>query len=492
MPTPPVDPHLPAVHLRPPRNWINDPNGLVFHDGHYHVFFQHNPYAPLHANVHWGHFRSPDLITWEQLPAALAPTPGGDDADGCFSGSAIPVDGRLVAFYSAHRTDRWWQPVTTAKSCDGGHTWVKRPELLIPRPPAGTTMYRDPYVWRQDGRWRMLVGSALADGRGAALLYESHDLEDWRYRGPFHSSGAPAGADPVGWECPQYATFGDGRGVLIVSDWTPQGGPSHTTVHVGREEDGRFTATWPPVRLDHGPDFYAPALLRAPEEGRWLLWGWAWEARDDSWAHEAGWAGTLTLPRELTLADDGTVGQRPARELLALRGERAVHRSGNATVSGPVELGEVSRSFDLTATLTADPHGATGLRLVTSADGAEYLDITFDAATGRLTVDRGHASLDVRARAGTYSLPCPGAKGPGAAVQLRVVVDRSIAEIHLATGQVLTLRFYPVGDGPWRLQARSTGPGPGGFTVEAWDLNPGRIHREPLPAGQGQDVMAGR
>jgi beta-fructofuranosidase len=468
--TPPVDPHLPAVHLRPPRNWINDPNGLVCHDGYYHVFFQYNPYGPQHANVHWGHFRSPDLITWEPLPVALAPTPGGDDADGCYSGNAISVNGRLMAFYSANRAGRWWQPVTTAESHDGGHTWVKRRELLIPEPPADTTMYRDPYVWRQGGRWRMLVGSALVDGRGAALLYESEDLEDWQYRGPFHSSGTAAGKGPVGWECPQYATFGD-HGVLIVSDWTPKGGPSHVTVHTGREEQDVFTADAPPVPLDHGPDFYAPALLKVPGEDRWLLWGWSWEARDAEWSNDAGWAGVLTLPREVTLADDGTVGQRPARELLGLRGERALHRTGQVARSGPVELGEVTRTFDLTATLTPYPHGTSGLRLITSADGTEYLDISLDPAVGRLTVDRGHASLDVRARAGAYSLPCAAAKVPGTPVELRVVVDRSIAEIYLATGQVLTLRFYPVGDGPWRLQAHSTGSGPSDFTVEAWDLD---------------------
>ncbi|CAM5250479.1 glycoside hydrolase family 32 protein [Streptomyces aurantiogriseus] len=485
MPTPPADPHLPAVHLRPHRNWINDPNGLVFHDGHYHVFFQYNPYAPQHANVHWGHFRSPDLITWEELPVALAPTPGGDDADGCFSGNAISVDGRMLAFYSAHRTDRWWQPVTTAQSYDGGHTWTKRPELLIPQPPADTTMYRDPYVWQHDGRWRMLVGSALADGRGAALLYESDDLEHWTYRGPFHTSAQGDAADPAGWECPQYASFGD-RGVLIVSDWTPQGGPSRVTVHTGHEEHGRFTATAPPVRLDHGPDFYAPALLKAPEADRWLLWGWSWEARDGSWAHEAGWAGTLTLPRELTLADDGTVGQRPARELLALRGERVLHRTGHVTKSEPAELGQVSRTFDLTAALTPDTSGTSGLRLITSADGAEHLDITLDPAAGRLTVDRNRASLDPRARPGTYAVSCPAVNVPGTPVELRVVVDRSIAEIYLASGQVLTIRFYPVGDGPWRLQAHTTGAGDTGFTVEAWDLRPSGTHPSPLFARQEQ------
>ena len=92
------DPHRPVAHLRPSRNWINDPNGLAFHDGHYHVFHQYNPYGSDHANMHWGHFRSTDLLTWELLPIALAPAPGGVEADGCFSGNAIsagPCPGEL-------------------------------------------------------------------------------------------------------------------------------------------------------------------------------------------------------------------------------------------------------------------------------------------------------------------------------------------------------------------------------------------------------------
>lgn len=483
MSTSPVDPHLPAVHLRPPRNWINDPNGLVFHDGHYHVFFQYNPHSAEHANMHWGHFRSPDLLHWELLPVALAPTPGGDDADGCFSGNAISHDEQLIAFYSANRTDRWWQPVTTAASHDGGRTWTKRPELLIPEPPTGTTMYRDPYVWRQDGQWRMLVGAALDDGSGAALLYESSDLEDWEYRGPFLASNLAAAADDsttgTGWECPQYATFGE-RGALIVSDWDPQDGPRSVIVHSGKEVHGRFSAS-APVPLDHGPDFYAPALLRAPD-GRWLLWGWAWEARDADWAREAGWAGILTLPREVTLTDDGSVRQQPARELLGLRTELVLHRTGQVTEDQPVELGEVSRTCDLTAVLRSDGAGASGLRLVTSRDGAEYLDIRLDPAAGQIVVDRNQASRDPRAQGGAYAMPCPAASVLGASVELRIVVDRSVIELYLSTGQALTLRFYPSDDGPWRLQARTTGTGQALFAVEAWDLHPDGIHQEALTA----------
>ncbi|TQJ87948.1 glycoside hydrolase family 32 protein [Streptomyces sp. SLBN-31] len=470
MSTAPCDPYRPVAHLRPPRNWINDPNGLVFHDGHYHVFHQYNPYGATHANMHWGHFRSPDLLSWEPLPIALTPAPGGVDADGCFSGNAVSDGHRLVVFYSANRRDRspQHQPVTTAVSHDGGRTFTPRGGLLVPDWPEDCTMYRDPYVWRDGDRWRMLVGAALADGRGAALLYESADLETWNLRGPFDARRQePVGVTGLhtgeGWECPQYLPPRPGRpGALIFSAWNDHDGDRCVTVLTGEERDGVFAAG-PPALADHGPDCYAPALLRAPGD-RWLLWGWSPEAREEGWAVADGWAGVLTLPREITVAADGTLHQRPAVELLALRGEHTLHAEGSAHQES-VELGGVGRAFDLTARLEAT--GAASLRLLTGPD--EYLDIRLDAAAGELVVDRDHASSDGRAHRGSHRMPCP----TGRPVDLRVVVDHSIAEVFLTTtGQVLTVRFYPTGDGPWRLQARTAPDTRLNYTVDAWHLLP--------------------
>ncbi|WP_030946999.1 glycoside hydrolase family 32 protein [Streptomyces sp. NRRL S-646] len=489
MSTAPRDPYRPVAHLRPPRNWINDPNGLVFHDGHYHVFHQYNPSGATHANMHWGHFRSPDLLSWEPLPIALSPTPGGVDADGCFSGNAVSDGDRLVAFYSANRWDRspQHQPVTTATSSDGGRTFGPRGQLVIPTWPEGCTMYRDPYVWRDGERWRMLVGAALTDGRGAALLYTSPDLETWTYLGPFDARAQePVGDSGLhtgeGWECPQYLPPQSGRpGALIFSAWNDHDGARCVTALVGEEHGNAFEAG-PPAFVDHGPDCYAPALLRAPG-GRWLLWGWSPEAREEDWVVADGWAGVLTLPREISVAADGTLHQQPATELLALHGESALHSEGVAQGPQPVELGSVGRAFDLTARL--ETTGAASLRLLTDPEGSEYLDIRLDAAAGELVVDRDHASLDTRAHGGSYRMPCP----TGQPVELRLVVDHSLAEIFLtSTGQVLTLRFYPTGIGPWRLQAH-TAPGAHlSHAVDAWELLP-LVVKEPstgpeLPQGQ--------
>ncbi|WP_329445599.1 glycoside hydrolase family 32 protein [Streptomyces canus] len=333
MSTTPRDPHYPVVHLRPPANWINDPNGLVFHDGHYHVFYQYNPHGATHANMHWGHFRSPDLLTWEPLPIALSPTPGGVDADGCFSGNAVSDGDRLVVFYSAHREDRspQHQPVTSAISHDDGTSFSPRGELLIPELPEDCTMYRDPYVWQNGDGWRMPVGAALADGRGAALLYDSPDLETWTYRGPF----AAREKEPIsgtslntgeGWECPQYLPAASGPGALIISAWNLDDGPQCVEALIGEEHGDVFEAG-PPVLVDHGPDCYAPALLPAPGN-RWLLWGWSQEARDEAWTIADRWASVLTLPREIHVDDNGTLRQQPATELLALRGKHIIHSTG--------------------------------------------------------------------------------------------------------------------------------------------------------------------
>lgn len=483
MSTAPRDPYGPVAHLRPARNWLSDPNGLAFHDGHFHVCYQYNPYGAAHANMHWGHFRSTDLLSWEPLPIALAPTPDGEDADGCFSGNAVSDGGRLVAFYSAHREARspQHQPVTSATSHDGGRTFSPRSELLIPTWPDGCTMYRDPYVWRDGDGWRMLVGAALSDGRGAALLYESSDLEDWTYLGPFDArEQEPVGSTGVdtgsGWECPQYLPAQSGRpGALIFSAWTEHGGARCVTALVGEERGDVFEAG-APVLVDHGPDCYAPALMRASGGtthaegsggGRWLLWGWSWEAREEAWSVADGWAGVLTLPREISVSDDGTLRQRPAAELLALRGGHAVRAEGTTRGPLPVELGSVGRAFDLTARL--ETTGAAGLRLLTAEDGSEYLDIRLDVAAGELVVDREHASLDARAHGGSFVMPCP----TGQPVDLRLVVDHSMAEVFLtSTGQVLTLRFYPAGDGPWRLQARTTHDAHLNYAVDAWELLP--------------------
>jgi beta-fructofuranosidase len=261
--------------------------------------------------------------------------------------------------------------------------------------------------------------------------------------------------------------FPDGTGAVLASAWDPREGASAAIYWPGCEQDGEFQAVETPHFLDHGPDFYAP-------DGRWLMWAWVWEARDEervgapsTWTDEAGWAGMLSLPRELAPGTDGELVQQPARELLALRGERRIAAAGKAGAEQSVDLGEVGRATDLTVTLERGGR----LRLLTSPGGTEYLDIVHHLVSGELVVDRDHASLDPRAKGGSWRLP-----SEGSTATLRILLDHSVAEIFTASGRALTVRFYPVGDGPWRVQMGATGVGSAAYMVGAWDLTPPEPH----------------
>ncbi len=187
-----------------------------------------------------------------------------------------------------------------------------RPVVAGPPADLDVVMFRDPFVFRHEGRRWALVGAGHADGTPSVLLYDCEDLADWRFAGVLLDGHDPVAAGAfgdraVGWECPQLFPGADGSWVLVVSLW--DGDPWTTGCLTGRlVADGagglRFAARRA-GRLDHGRDFYAPAVLR--EEGRTLMWGWSWEAREPAAVGRAGWAGVLTAPRVVDAGPDGSL-----------------------------------------------------------------------------------------------------------------------------------------------------------------------------------------
>jgi beta-fructofuranosidase len=184
------DPHRPAFHFLPAKNWMNDPNGLIQWRGQYHLFYQHNPYGPNHANMHWGHAVSDDLVGWTELPVALAPQPGGPDAGGCWSGCAVDNHGVPTFVYTGvHPQTVCLATPSPATSGDDTLTWQQHPaNPVIAGPPAafaGPSQgdFRDPYVWRAGDQWHMVIGSKVAGEGGVVLRYRSDDLVTWEYLG---------------------------------------------------------------------------------------------------------------------------------------------------------------------------------------------------------------------------------------------------------------------------------------------------------------------
>ncbi len=302
-------PQRPLHHLAPPTGWCNDPNGLIWHAGRLHVFYQHNPHDTRWGPMHWGHASSQDLLTWDHHPLALRPEapyeihPGGG---GCFSGSAVTLpDGRLALCYTAHGHDGRGDFETQALAISHDGLAFERhpanPVLLPGRYPPGD--FRDPKVWRDGDRYLMVVGTRI-DGRGAVVLFASDDLVTWHDLGPIYRS------DATMCECPDFFELA-GRHVLIYS---PIGVvPRRVRAVVG--DFDRATHRFTPVHtqvLDHGPDFYAPQTTLDPA-GRRLMVGWlgSWERDTPASMRRAGFAWMMTLVRQLDLQADRVIC-RPA------------------------------------------------------------------------------------------------------------------------------------------------------------------------------------
>lgn len=379
-------------HIAPEAGWINDPNGPIEWDGRFHVFFQRNPLAATWSpRVHWGHAVSDDLCRWEVWADALVPSQEGPDAGGCWSGCVVDDGGVPTAIYSGLAADgAAAESVCVARGDAALRTWRKEPaNPVIAGPPAGLTAFRDPFVWREGGRWRMVMGAGMAEGDGAVLARHSTDLLTW------HDDGVLVRGLPGAiCECPQYFELG-GRRVLLVSV-TDGRAPGHVLALVGEERDGRFVPERTD-RFDHGTACYAPATMR-DSRGRRLAWAWAMESRD---APPRAPAGALTLPRVLSLGEDGRLRSAPAPELRALRREAATEGA---------QL-EVAATF-VTGTL----------RLAGTS-------ITYDRERGELRVSGSRARLELAA---------------GEPMRLQVFLDDDLLEVYASDRVALTERIRPV------------------------------------------------
>ncbi|HET9647905.1 MAG TPA: glycoside hydrolase family 32 protein [Microlunatus sp.] len=315
----------PLLHIHPRSGWLNDPNGLCRIDGTYHVFFQHNPAAPVHDDIHWGHVSSADLLHWTPEPIALVPQPDGADRGGCWSGCVVDDGGVPTAVYTAIRADVHDAGVNLSRSDRTLRRWTPDRAWRIAAPAdPGISHVRDPFVFHHDGRRYAVQGAGKTGGRPQVLLYQCDDLRDWSYLGPLLTDDDPvagAVAQATVWECPNLFRL-DGRWVLLISLWRDDvlSGVRYLLGDLVRRDLGwRFVAE-SGGKLDAGPAFYAPQVLVEPD--RVLLWGWAWEGSERTPAEidAAGWNGTLTSPREVVLRGDAVVLE-PAAELSGLRRE---------------------------------------------------------------------------------------------------------------------------------------------------------------------------
>jgi len=451
------DRHRPRYHFTAPSRWINDPNGLAFHGGRYHLYYQYNPHASHWGDIHWGHASSADLLHWQDEGIALAPSPG-HDAEGCFSGCFALVGGVPTLYYTGYTQAR--QVQCAATSTDLRH-WTKHPERAIVVPPAdvAATEFRDPYVFQQGPWWYMVVGASHRSERGQVLLYRSADGLDWQYRHPLFT--APSLALGVMWECPNFFPLGD-KWVLTVSIWPNLGAHAF----VGRFEEERFVpASDAPLDVDAGA--FAHLTLCAPD-GRRLQWAWMNEQRAQERIDADGWAGAMTVPRELGLDSQARLTLRPHRELAALR--QSAIPTMNSGAARSVLCRWAGRCMDMQARFVLRDKAKVGLTVLASPDGQEYTRIVYWPEARRLLIERAHSSLDRQVR--RQDLHAFLLLDPGEPLQLRVLLDHSVLEVYANDRVCLATRLYPTL--PDSLHAHAFAEGDTTLDLQAWDM--GSIH----------------
>ena len=458
------DPQRPRYHLMTAANWINDPNGPVYHDGYWHMFFQHNPYIADFGPMGWGHVRSPDLVNWEHCPIAIMPTPGAYDGAGCWSGAVVIHDGVPHMIYSGVADMTLWsvdddippsdrqripqgyyheflleidqETQCVATSSDGMLTWQKHPaNPVIPAIPEGLDLigFRDPFLWQEgDGRWRMLLGSGIKGQGGVALLYRSRDLVEWEYLNPLYI-GDPAESG-VNWECPNFLDLG-GKHMLVVS---PHGRPLYW---LGEYAKRRFKPAGLARRLDWGDVFYAPNSLRDPA-GRWLMWGWAREARPRDQYAAAGWASCLTLPREISLDGAGNLNVKPAEVLKQLRAETLFDGIAEVSAGEPDCLGGASGDrLEISCRVLSADCERLCLQFRRSPDGEQFTELVYDFSEGILHLNRERSTDTVEVT--VEPCQCALVLAENEPLDLTVYLDNSIIEVYANDRVTMTSRIYP-------------------------------------------------
>lgn len=432
----------PSYHFAPERGWMNDPNGMVYHDGRYHLFFQYNPDGTQWANIQWGHATSEDLLSWDEHGVKLPY----EDGVHQFSGGAVVDESNTTGFgenalvlsYTGHHDASEIQDQRIAYSTDSGETVTKYAENPVIDSDVGE--FRDPNVfwYDPDDIWILAVSRvAPTEGRPAGIeFYSSPDHVEWTYESTYEIRNAH---DADIWECPDLYELpvegGDSRWILSVS--VGHGREDH---HLGRFDGSTFTLDRRIV-ADHGFDFYAAMSWANEPQDRRVMLAWL-----NNWAYAGqipgpGWRGTQTFPRRIRLVEDGggvELRQQPVAELESLRESTLVERTDAeiAPDADPIDGEEVQgRCLEVDARIHPADAAEVGVRVRESDDGDQRTTVSYQPTGSLLRFDRSESGAffdedTYGERTVTLDTLEDGS------IRLRLLVDRSSVELFANDGRL--------------------------------------------------------
>lgn len=449
------DPLRPLYHLLPQAGFVGDPCAPRFFRGKYHVFF-HGSFD----GRGWAHAMGPDLIHWEHMPKALAPTDNSYDSYGTFTGSMLPgTDVPSIIYCGVTRSTRANETIRAedlrevqciATSTDPElRTWQKLEHPVIDAPPQGVSVvgFRDPFAWKDGDIWYAGVGSGFPQIGGAVLLYQSSDARHWEYLHPLAQGtwNGKSFTNPVGsgemWECPDFFPLGDKHVLLYSTEYI-----TYWEVGTFHKQELRFYSERKGF-LDHG-SYYAPKSMLDAQNRR-ILWGWVQETRDREASEAAGWSGAISLPRVLAVGSDNELMMDVPSEFASLRTHTVEIRKPRSAVQLDDAQSRTiihERAGEIVCTFDAGKLDC-GLELSigSPSNSTSLLKITSGVNIG------DHPSIIV----GEMTLAlCPDHLGQSI---LHLWIDGSIIELFTDSRQVKTIRFYEDPEGSSDIHVRWTG-----------------------------------
>ena len=448
------DKHRPTYHFVMPEGIAEpfDPNGAIFWNGRYHLFYIFQPKSASIWDSYWGHVSSTDLLHWRYHPTALAPNPGDPDK-GIFSGNAfVNKDGQATIIYHG----------TKAGNCiaisddEDLNVWKKLPSNpIVTSPKKGDPDYGkysswDPHGWLDGDTYYAIFGGKKS------TLFTSTNLEDWNYYGDFLAHNMPNVEPFEDLSCPDFFKLGD-KYMLM--------GISHSIgarYYIGEFKDNKFYPEHHERMNWGGGACFANESMVDPQ-GRRIMWTWAIDSRFKWDNHEeiienVGWSGTMTLPRVLSLGSDGALRIQPVEELKILRSNHRALKDITVAANSESKLPDFQGdAFELD--MTIDPGSASnfGVKIRCSPNGEEETIISYNTKKKSIIINFEKSTLDTSITYQNYIFREEGRKTitqqvapfeipPGEKVKFRIFADRSIVEVFVNDRICLTQRIYPTRD----------------------------------------------
>lgn len=440
-----ISDHLrPRYHVMPNTFWANETYGLIYFKDKYHMFFQKNPNGPYLYYMHWGHFSSPDLVTWKEEKIALRPTLG-FSSFGVWSGTTV-LNNLGVPTIAYTGVDGSKAGIGIATPLDDDLiAWDKKPNnAIIPSPPQDipNNDFRDPYIWKEGDTYWMIVGSGLKNNGGGILFtYTSVDLVKWTNVPPLYKSSS-LNTSGTFWEMPFFNKITDEDYMLTV---TPvfNGKPADCIYWIGSFKNGTFT---PYDSTPKSFELFSEKLL-APSfqkdtNGNWTYIGIIPEDRSQADQVAAGWRQTFSVPRVIRLLDDKkTIAHAPHPNLCRIRKNEVLVQnrkiSPNTNFNIPEYRGNQS---ELIFKIYAKNANQIYLQVYKNDAGTEMTTLILDKSLQKISMNRFLSSpyntaKDIRTQSYTFR--------PDDTINVRMYLDRSTLEVFVDDLVVISSRVYP-------------------------------------------------